>query len=116
MNGVCRTLWLGRVKGTVVAFDPPAACGLMFLSVSYGPGSEVAVASKQTTRVDETEVGRALLDIVEQLAADYPTIPTATLYATAGEASVIAAGELPDLTAYRAVLAVEARRRLDAEA
>jgi hypothetical protein len=68
-----------------------------------------------TTHVPDTErllISRALLEVADQLAEEFPQIAAATIYVSVGNARVLAAGQLPDHAAYRATLHREACRAL----
>jgi hypothetical protein len=67
--------------------------------------------SSRSSSVALLRVSKALLESVDQLALDFPDVPLVVIYARVGEARVEAARQLPDVSAYRAVL--EQRVRAD---
>jgi hypothetical protein len=50
-----------------------------------------------------------LLDVVDQLKAEFPEVPLSVVYEQVGEARAVAARHLPDVGKYRESLAREAR-------
>jgi hypothetical protein len=72
--------------------------------------------SPRSHSVARLRVSRALLESVDQMSAEFPSVPLVVIYARVGEARVEAAKQLPNVSAYREVLEEKVRLELRLEA
>jgi hypothetical protein len=62
--------------------------------------------------VSRMQVSHAMIEVSDRLAAEFPEVPIAMIYATVGEAGEAAFSQLPNVAAYRFALEREGRIRL----
>jgi hypothetical protein len=73
------------------------------------------MASRSVPRSTRAMISRALLNVVETIAADFPDVPLPVVYDKVGDARAMSAKYLPDVAGYRDALECHALAEFERE-